>query len=71
MREDLLSLGLGTPLFLHPSVRQNLDQLYSSINHHRTTINLSGAGLAVSGAYLVVSSGVWSMSYTFLHVSRP
>ena len=59
--------------FVSPSVRpsvrkKNLDQLYSSINHHRTTANLSdivwcmSGGvwwcLVVSDACLVVSGGV-------------
>ena len=45
MSEKLL-LGprgpLGTPLSVRPSVRKkNLHHLYSLINHHRTTVNLS------------------------------
>ena len=64
---------LGLPSFVRlstrPSVRKkNLDQLYSSINHHRTTANLSDIVwwcldyvwwcLVVSDACLVVSGGV-------------
>ena len=44
---------LGTPSSVRPSVRKkNLDQLYSSINHHRTTANLSDIVWCMSG-------GVW------------
>ena len=38
-----------------PVGKKNLDQLYTSINHHRTTANLSDIVWCVSG-------GVWSMS---------
>ena len=67
-------LGPRGPLGLPSSVRlsargaKNLDQLYSSIAHHRTTANLSdivwwclvvaGLCLVVSDACLVVSGGV-------------
>ena len=44
-----------------PVRKKNLDQLYSSINHHKTTANLTDIVwwcLVVSGACLVVSGGV-------------
>ena len=42
---------LGLPSFVCSSVgAKNLDQLYSSINHHRTTANLSDIVLCMSGA---------------------
>ena len=49
--------------FVRPSVRpfvgeKNLDQLYSSINHHRTTANLSDIVWCMSG-------GVW---WCLMHV---
>ena len=51
------------PLWLAGWTRaENLDQLYSYINHHRTTTNLSDIVwwcMMVSGACLVVSGGVW------------
>lgn len=40
----------------------NLDQLYSSLNHHRTTTNLSDIVWCMSGGVLSMSGGVWSMS---------
>ena len=49
---------LVTPLSTHIwTLAKNLDQLYSSINHHRTTINLSDIVWCMSGVwwYLVVS----------------
>ena len=43
----------GTPSFVRSSVgKKNLDQLYCSINHHRTTANLSDIVWCMSG-------GVW------------
>ena len=43
----------GLPSLVRPFVRKkNLDQLYSSINHHWTTANLSDIVWCVSG-------GVW------------
>ena len=57
------------PFARPPVCKKNLDQLYSSINHHRTTANLShivwcmsGSCLVVSGSCLLVSGGVWCMS---------
>ena len=44
---------LGLPSLVSPFVgAKNLDQLYSSINHHRTTANLSDIVWCMSG-------GVW------------
>ena len=49
---------LGTPSLVSlPVGAKNMDQLYSSINHHKTTANLS-----LSGACLVVFGGVLCMS---------
>ena len=47
---------------VRPSVRKkNLDQLYGSINHHRTTAS-ANLKETLSGAFLVVSGEVWSIS---------
>ena len=57
---------LVPPLFVRGTVRaKNMDQLYSYLNHHRTTTNLSDFVLCMSGGvwwFLVVSGGVWRMS---------
>ena len=67
---DVLVLGLflfsgprgplGTPLSVRPSVgKKNLDQLYSSINHHRTTANLSDIVWCMSGSVWWCLEYVW------------
>ena len=43
-----------------PVRKKNLDQLYSSINHHRTTANLSDNVWCMSGGVWIMSGGVWS-----------
>ena len=47
-------------LSVHPSVgEKNLDQLYSSINQHRTTANLTDIVWCISGGVWSMSGGVW------------
>ena len=64
MRLYVLTLLLGprehlvTPLSV-VAVRKNLDQLYSSINHHRTTTNLSDIVWCMSGGVPSMSGVVW------------
>ena len=51
---------IGTPSFPRPSVgAKNLDQLYSSINHHRTTANLSDIVWCMSGSVWWCLEYVW------------
>ena len=48
---------------IHPPTRaKNLDQLYSCMNHHKTTTNLSDIVWCKSGGVWSMSGGVWSMS---------
>ena len=42
-----------------PVRAKNLDQLYSYINHHRTTVNLSDIVWCMSGGVWSMSDGVW------------
>ena len=54
---------LGLPSLVSLSVRKkNLDQLYSSLNHHRTTANLSDIVWCMSGGVWIMSGGVCCMS---------
>ena len=41
------------------NLKKNLDQLYSSINHHRTTANLSDIVCCMSGGVSSMSGSVW------------
>ena len=51
---------LELPSFVRPPVRKkNLDQLYSSINHHRTTANLSDIVWIMSGGVWWCMDYVW------------
>ena len=55
---------LGLPSLVRSSVRpsvrkKNLDQLYSSINHHRTTANLSDIVWCMSGGVWWCLDHVW------------
>ena len=61
---------LGTPLSVRPFVRppvgkKNLDQLYSSVNHHRTTANLSDIVWCMSGGVWWCLEHVW---WCLMHV---
>ena len=64
---------LGSPSFVRPPVgAKNLDQLYSSINHHRTTANQSDIVWCMSGGVwwcLVVSDACLVVSDACLVVS--
>ena len=57
---NLYAKTLGTPLFIRPFVgAKNLDQLYSSMNHHRTTANLSDIVWCMSGGVWWCLEHVW------------